>query len=107
MTIHDGQVRQFDSQLGGALDAAGFAHVFDVAYDHLAAAGHNPAVHDERVFQHGGKLVADLVAVAGEVIIDANEKDGSGRYGERSGDLFGRLSQWRILRLSLGWWVLA
>jgi hypothetical protein len=78
-----------------------------VAYDHLAAAGHDPAVHDERVFQHGGKLVADLVAVAGKVIIDANEKDCSGRYGERSGDLLGWLSQWRILGLSLGWWVLA
>src|SRR5256886_2208753 len=31
--IHDGQVRELDSQLGGALDAAGFAHVFDVAND--------------------------------------------------------------------------
>ena len=65
MAIHDGQVRELDSQLGGALDAAGFAHVLDVANDHLAAAGHDPAVHDERVLEHGGKLVADLVAVAG------------------------------------------
>ena len=100
MAIHDGQVRQLNAQFGGALDAAGFAHVFDVAYDHLAAAGHDPAVHDERVFQDRGKLVANLVAVARKVIIDANEKDRSGRYSERSGELLGRLSRlkrWRIL----------
>ncbi|PYU84612.1 MAG: hypothetical protein DMG50_04105 [Acidobacteria bacterium] len=103
MAIHDGQVRELNSQLGGALDAAGFAHVLDVANDHLAAAGHDPAVHDERVLEHGGKLVADLVAVAGKVFIDANEKDCSGRYGERSGDWLGWLSQRRILGLSLGW----
>src|SRR6266481_4089266 len=107
MAIHDGQVRQLNAQFGGALDAAGFAYVLDVAYDHLTAAGHDPAVHDERVFQHGRKLVADLVAAAGKVIIDANEKDCSGRYGECSGHWLGRLSQRRILRLSLGWWVLA
>src|ERR1700730_11524111 len=103
MAIHDGQVRQLNAQFGGALDAAGFAHVLDVAYDHLAAAGHDPTVHDERVFQDGGKLVADLVAVAGKVVIDADEKDCSGRYGERSGELLGRLSslrRWRTLRLS-------
>src|SRR6266478_4117208 len=106
MALHDGQVRQLNAQFGGALDAAGFAYVLDVAYDHLTAAGHDPAVHDERVFQHGRKLVADLVAVAGKVIIDANEEDCSGRYGERSGELLGRLSslrRWRILGLSLGW----
>src|ERR1700687_5924990 len=102
MAIHDGQVRQLDSQLGGALDAAGFAYLFDVANEHLAAAAHDPAVHDERAFQHGGKLVAELVAVAGKVVIDANEKDCSGRYGQRSGDWLGWLSRWHILGLSLG-----
>ncbi len=107
--IHDGEVRQLDSQFGGALDSASFANFFYFPDNRLATAGHNPAIHDKRVFENGGKLVADLVAIRGKKLIDACHKDCSGGYVQRGRE---GLTLWSGgFRLPLPWvlsvgWVL-
>ena len=87
--IDDGEIGKLDSQLGGAFDAAGFARFLDLTNQHLATASHYPAIYHERIFQHGGEMVADLVAVARKVVIDANKKDCSGRNGQSAGNGLG------------------
>jgi len=52
-------VGQFDSQLGGALDAAGFLDIFHFTDDGLAAASDDPAIDDKRLVENGGELVAN------------------------------------------------
>ncbi len=75
--VNDGDIRQLDSQFGGAFDAAGFADVLHFANQSLAAPGNNPAIDHERLVQRGGELVANPVFVAGEEIRGADDKDGA------------------------------
>ena len=72
-----------------------------MAYEHLAAARYHPAIHDERLVEHGCELVANFAAIAGKIVIHANEKDGSGGNGQGAGDGLGRLG-WRA-RDVLNW----
>jgi hypothetical protein len=81
--IDDGEIREFDSQFGSAFDSAGFANLFYFPDDGLAAPGHDPAVYDNGVLQSSGELVADLVVIGGEIIIDARHEDGSSGNGQR------------------------
>ena len=80
--VDHGEISELDSQLGCAFDAAGFARFLDLANEHLAAPCHDPAIDDQRVFQHGSEMVADLVTVARKVVIDPYEKDRSGGDGQ-------------------------
>src|SRR5713226_2850919 len=100
--IHGGQIGQLDSQLGSALDAAGLAHLFDLTNEDLAAARHDPAIHNERLVEHGGELVANFAVIAGEIVVHANEKDGSGGHGQRAGYGLGRWG-WPRLGGGLRW----
>jgi len=70
--------------------------LFDLNQRGPAATCHDPAIHEERLVEHGGELVANLAVIAGEIIIHAHEKDGSGGNGQRVGD---GLNRWGWPRL--------
>src|SRR6266478_3846929 len=87
----DGAVGQFDSQLGGALDAAGFLDIFHFTDDGLAAASDDPAIDDERLVQNGGELVANPIVIGGEEVVGANDEDGACRNSQSAGHGLGGL----------------
>src|SRR5207245_10213689 len=90
VAVHKSQVRQLNSQFGGAFDAAGFADIFHFADDALAAAGYYPAVHDKGLIERGGELISDLVSIRGEEVVRTDHQDGSCGNSQRARNGLGR-----------------